>query len=266
MAFVSSSDAQLFYEIRGSGAPLVLLHPFPANHRFWLPAIAAAELDRDHRILLPDLRGHGQSDAGEGPATMEKHAADIARLCDEAGMGRAVFVGCSIGGYILFEFWRRHRERVQALVLCNTKSQADPAEARANRLRIAESVLECGTGEFLDAMAPRLIGATTQRNRPDLVADARALMDEMPAVGMAAVQRGMAGRPDSMATLGSIKVPTLILTGDEDILTGPSDAQVMHRPIAGSQLAILSGAGHYAPFEQPAAFGGELRRFLAGLA
>ena len=87
--------------------------PWP---RLWRRAIA---------LILPDLRGHGESEVGEGPATMEKHAADLARVMDDAEVGRAPLIGVSIGGYVIFEFWRRHRGRVAALGLCNTKAPAD---------------------------------------------------------------------------------------------------------------------------------------------
>ncbi|HKC70437.1 MAG TPA: alpha/beta fold hydrolase, partial [Terriglobales bacterium] len=122
MERIKSGDAEIAYQVLGKGAPVVLLHPFPANHEFWKPA--AERLATRYRVLLPDLRGHGDSEVGEGPATMEKHAADLARVCDETGIGRAVFVGVSIGGYILFEFWRRYRQRVRALVLSDTRPQA----------------------------------------------------------------------------------------------------------------------------------------------
>ena len=99
---LSSDDAEFFYTVMGDGPPVVLLHPFPANHKVWLPA---AELLADrYRLILPDLRGHGQSSPGAGPATMQKHAADLLRLSDACGVGKAVFVGVSVGGYVLFEF------------------------------------------------------------------------------------------------------------------------------------------------------------------
>jgi len=135
MPRISSDDAEIFYEVLGSGPPIVLLHPFPANHDLWKPAAQA--LVTRYRIILPDLRGHGDSGVGEGPATMEKHAADLARVLDHEGIGRATFAGVSIGGYVLFEFWRKFRPRVEALILCNTKAQADTSEARAGRLQAA---------------------------------------------------------------------------------------------------------------------------------
>src|SRR5580698_10779540 len=137
---VRSGDAEIAYRVLGEGPPVVLLHPFPANHEFWLPVARA--LATRYRVVLPDLRGHGDSGVGEGPATMAKHASDISRILAEEKIDRAIFAGVSIGGYALFEFWRKYPGRVQALILCNTKAQADTAEGRAGRLQSATDVLE----------------------------------------------------------------------------------------------------------------------------
>src|SRR5450755_2087346 len=252
MLSLRSDDAEICYEIRGNGPPVVLLHPFPCDHEFWNPVAA---LDSRYRLILPDLRGHGESEIGEGPALMRKHARDIARILDAAGVGRAAFVGCSIGGYILFEFWRRFRARVNALVICDSRPQADTAEARANRLKAADTVLEQGTESFLEGMMPKLMGRTTVSARPDLVAGARAMMRLMSAEDISQVQRGMAERPDSVADLKTINVPTLILIGEEDVLSTAADGELMRQNIAGSQLKVIPKAGHYAPWEQPEAVG-----------
>ena len=106
MQRIKSGDAGIVYRILGDGPSVVLLHPFPADHEFWLPV--AQSLSTRYRLIMPDLRGHGDSDIGEGPASMAKHAADIARVMDDADVGRAPMVGVSIGGYVLFEFWRRY--------------------------------------------------------------------------------------------------------------------------------------------------------------
>jgi 3-oxoadipate enol-lactonase len=228
MQSLRSDDAEIFYEIRGTGPPVVLLHPFPCHHEFWYPLAAA--LESRYRLILPDLRGHGESEIGEGPALMRKHAEDIVRVLDAAGIGKAAFIGCSVGGYILFEFWRRFRDRVTSLALCDTRPQADTAEARASRLQGAASVLEQGTGPFLEAMNQ--------------------------------VQRGMAERPDSVADLKTINVPTLIVIGEEDVLSTVADGELMRRNIAGSQLKVIPKAGHYAPWERPEEVGTILRQFL----
>ena len=260
MERLRSDDADLFYEVRGNGPPVVFLHPFPCHHEFWHPVAVA--LESHYRLILPDLRGHGDSEIGEGPAFMAKHARDMVRLLDAAGIGKAAFIGCSIGGYILFEFWRRFRERVSALALCDTRPQADTAEARSNRLKAAATVLESGTEPFLETFIPKLMGQTTAGTRPDLVAGARAMMRKMSAEDISLVQRGMAERPDSVADLKSINVPALIVIGEEDVLSTVADGELMRRNIAASQLTLIPKAGHYAPWEQPESVGPVVRRFL----
>jgi pimeloyl-ACP methyl ester carboxylesterase len=222
-------------------------------------------LSSRYRLILPDLRGHGDSEIGQGPALMEKHASDLARLLDAVDTGKSAFVGVSIGGYILFEFWRRFRARVSALAICDSRPQADTAEARANRLKAAVDVLEQGTSNFIESMIPKLMGRTTLSTRPDLVDGARRMMSKMSPEDINLVQGGMAARPDSVADLKSIDVPTLIVIGDEDILSIPADGELMRQHIVGSQLKIIPKAGHYAPWEQPEAVGVVLRQFLDGV-
>jgi 3-oxoadipate enol-lactonase len=260
---VKSDDAEIVYRLLGEGPPVILLHPFPANHEFWLPI--AEILATRFRLILPDLRGHGDSGIGEGPATMEKHAADISRVMDDADVGRAPLIGVSIGGYALFEFWRRHRGRVAALGLCNTKAPADTGEARAARLQAANEVLERGSEPFFQAMIPRLLGRSTRETRPDRIEGALRMMRTMSPEDVAQVQRGMAERPDSVDTLKTINVPALLVTGDEDILTGVNEAELMRQHISGSQLRVIAKAGHYAAWEQPEETGKVLRRFLEGI-
>ena len=260
---VKSADAEISYWTLGDGPPVVLLHPFPANHEFWMPVAQA--LTARYRVILPDLRGHGASEAGEGPATMDKHAADIARVMDDADIGRAPLAGVSIGGYALFEFWRQHRGRVAALALCNTKAPADNAEARAGRLQAANDVLERGIEPFFQTMISRLLGKTTRESRPDLVDGALQMMRKMSPDDIAQVQRGMAARPDSVDTLKTINVPTLLVTGDEDLLTGVNEADLMRQHISGSQMRVIGKAGHYSPWEQPEETIRILRQFLDAL-
>jgi 3-oxoadipate enol-lactonase len=257
---IRSGDAEIAYTVLGDGPPLVLLHPFPAHHAFWLPA--SQPLASRYRIILPDLRGHGESEIGDGPATMAKHANDLARVLDDAGVGRAMFCGVSIGGYILFELWRRSRERVAALGLCCTRPQADTLEARTARLKNADLVLERGTEWFVDLMIPKLLGQTTQEARPDLVTEARRMMLNMSPQGIAQVQQGMAERADSIPTLKTINVPTLLLMGEEDTLAPPADGELMHQHIPNSRLAVIPKAGHFAAWEKFEEVGGLLRQFV----
>ncbi|MBZ5654021.1 MAG: alpha/beta hydrolase [Acidobacteriia bacterium] len=260
MERLRSDDAEIVYEIQGNGPPVILLHPFPCHHEFWNPIAPA--LNSRYRLITPDLRGHGDSEIGDGPALMEKHARDVARVLDAAGVGKAAFVACSIGGYISFEFWRRSRERVSALALCNSKPQADTVEARSNRLKVAADVLEFGAEQFFEGMIPKLMGRTTVGTRPDLVDGARRMMRKMSPQDISLIQRGMAERPDSVGDLKTINVPTLIVMGEEDVLSTAADGELMRQSIAGSQLRVIPKAGHYAPWEQSEPVGKILRQFL----
>ncbi|MGA7684243.1 MAG: alpha/beta fold hydrolase [Terriglobales bacterium] len=260
MQSLRSDDAEIFYDIQGEGPPVILLHPFPAHHEFWLPVIPA--LQSRYRLILPDLRGHGDSEIGQGPALMAKHAADVARIMDAAGIGRAAFIVCSIGGYIVFEFLRRFRSRVSALALCDTRAQPDNQETRASRLKNADAVLEQGTEQFLRSMIPKLLGATTVSSRPDLVEGALRMMRKMSPEDVSLVLRGMGARVDSVPDLKYINVPTLIVTGEEDVLTTGADGELMRQNIPGSRLKMIPKAGHYAPWEHPEAVAPLLRQFL----
>jgi 3-oxoadipate enol-lactonase len=260
---VSSDDVQLYYETIGEGYPVVLLHPFPAHHGFW--GHVAPKLGTRYQLVLPDLRGHGRSEAGSGAATMARQADDLLCVLEALKIPKAVFVGVSIGGYILFEFWRRHRERVAALVLSNTRAEADTEQGRANRLKSVEDARVRGTAPFLDAQMEKLIGESTRRNRPDIVAKARAMMQMMTVAGFGAVQQGMAERSDSVPILHGINVPTLVIAGEEDTLTPLPNAKFMQEHIPSARLAVIPRSGHYAAMENPEEFARALRQFLEGL-
>jgi len=255
-----SSDAQLFYEIAGSGPDVVLLHPFPLNHSFWKPI--AAELGTRYRLIMPALRAHGDSELGDGPATMQKLAVDLAALCRELRIAKAFFVGVSVGGYTLFEFWRRHREHVAALVLSNTRASAETPESRVTRLGLADKVLREGSAGFIEEMLAKLLSPATRSNRPDIVDAARRMMQQMSPQDIAGVQQGMADRPDSIPTLKTIDVPTLVLVGEDE---ATAEAELMRQYIAGSRMQVIPRAGHYAALEQPEEFADVLCEFLDGL-
>ena len=259
MPTILSSDARLYYEVTGDGPSVVLLHPFPLHHAFWIAI--APQLGSRYRLIIPDLRAHGASELGNGPATMQKLADDLALLCREEKVGKASFVGVSIGGYLLFEFWRRHRDWVAALVLANTRAGAETAESKAARQQAADHVLREGTAGFIEEMLSRLLSPTTRTNRPDIVDAARKMMQAMSPDDVAGVQRGMAERPDSVATLATINVPTLIIAGEDDSVP-LSEFELMRQHITGSELRVISRTGHYAAMEEPEEFGALLREFL----
>lgn len=248
----------------GRGPAVVLLHPTPVNHRFWLPV--AEVLATRYRVILPDLRGHGESDPGDGPITMEKLAADAGRLLDHFQLGKALLAGCSIGGYTLYEMWRAIPERVEGFAFCCSKPQADDGTARAKREQTMAQIRERGTADFIESNLQTLIGPTARRRWPQKVAEAREMMQMVAPESVIAVQQGLAARPDSVATARTIRVPCCVLAGGEDPGSTPADMRLLAEQIRnggyGAEYNEIPDAGHYAPFEQPETVARILRRFL----
>jgi 3-oxoadipate enol-lactonase len=249
------------YDVRGEGAALVLLHAFPLGMSMWDPQCEALAATR--RVLRFDARGFGGSDPGDGPLTMESIADDAAALMDALGIERAVVGGCSMGGYAAFAFARRHPQRLAGLVLQDTKAGADTEEAKKGRVALARRVLDEGAGAAADAFLPKLLGATTQRERPELAAQLREQILASRPEAIAAALHGLAAREDSRATLATVRVPALVLVGDEDTITPLEEAEAIATGIAGARLVRIPRAGHLANLENPQAVGEALSAFLA---
>ncbi len=265
-AAYTNAGATLNYEDTGEGTPVVFLHPTPLDHRYWLPMIAQLPDVRaitPVRAILPDFRGHGASELGanlsmsgfarvsDAPVlSMGQLAADVLALLDLLKIEKAVFTGCSIGGYVLLELWRRAPERMQALAFICSKPQADGETALAKRAENIARVRAEGASGFLDAMANTLPGASSRAQRPELVHDVRATMT-LTAEAVVAVQAGLAARPDSLPTVATIDVPVLAVAGGEDLSIAPSDMAAFQNASGGCAWHLLPDAGHLAAFEQP---------------
>ncbi len=261
-----SADAELFYEEQGGGPAVVLLHPTPMHHGFWLPL--AGMLSVRYRVLMPDLRGHGQSEAGDGPVTMEKLGADIERLLDAVGVERAMFAGCSVGGYTLYELWRRCPQRVRALAFLNCKPQADTEQGRAKRQANIEKIQAGGSAEFIEGALQSLIGETTRGRWPQKVGEAREMMQAVRPEVLVAIQQGLAARPDSVETAKTIRVPSCVIAAREDSAAPVADMRLLADTIRGAggqaEFHELPDAGHFAAWEQPDTVGRILRKFFDG--
>lgn len=247
---IERDGVRLFYTTLGRGPDVILLHPTPTNHAFWLPV--AQHLAARYRLTLVDLRGHGLSTAGSGAITMEKLAEDVHAVLQAMGIGRAAFVGCSIGSYLLYEYWRRFPREMAALVLTCGKPQPDTALNRERRHEWMRSAQQPGgLAKFFDLMADTLVGPTATRSNPKIRAAARAMMDAMPLPAMLAVQQGLMERPDSVPTLQTIQVPVCAIAGGEDQSSTPPEMKAIAEMVPGAEFHLLADAGHYAPFEQP---------------
>jgi pimeloyl-ACP methyl ester carboxylesterase len=257
------AGTSLRYDVRGEGPTVLLLHAFPLDLTMWdAPAKALAAT---HRVLRFDARGFGGTPPGEGLLTMERIADDAAALLDHLGLSRAVVCGLSMGGYAAFAFVRRHADRLAGLVLADTRTAPDSVEARRARSAQADAVRREGPAGIADGFLQKALGATTQKERPEVVARVREMVLAAPARGVVDALAGLAARGDSAPTLREIRVPTLVLCGAEDALTPPADAEAIHRGVPGSTLVVLPGAGHLSALEDPPAFTAALAGFLRTL-
>ena len=253
-----------YTDTEGAGPPVVLIHAFPLNRQMWDPQVRA--LGDRFRLIAPDLIGFGESDAPDdrGSYSMGAFADEIKGLIDQLGLDRVALMGLSIGGYIAFEFIRRYPDALSALVLADTKAEADPPEAVEKRSGQQEQVEAEGTSGLIEALPNALLGETTRSSKPDVVNEAKRVMDNPPA-GFIGALEAMKQRPDSTGDLTGISVPTLIVVGEEDGVTPPDFSRSMHEAIGGSQLAVIPDAGHLSSLESPDQFNGALSEFLTSL-
>lgn len=258
---IEHDGARLFAVTIGSGPDVVLLHPTPVHHAFWLPV--AQELADRYTLTLIDLRGHGQSSAGTGTITMSRLAEDVHAVLDASGIQRAAFVGCSIGTYTLYEYWRRFPEQMAALVCTCGKPQPDSAANRDTRCESIQAAQQPGGMEkFFDRMADTLIGPTARRHHPEIRTAARKMMNAVSLQAMLAVQRGLMERPDSVPTLATIHVPVCVVAAGEDQSSTPPEMQVIADQVPDGEFHLVENAGHYAPLEQPQTFASLIGEFL----
>jgi len=264
--YLDVRDTRLAVHTAGSGLPVVLLHAFPLDHRMWeRQALLADSL----RLIVPDLRGFGAS--GSVPSSMADFADDVAAILDALHIELpAVVCGVSMGGYVAQHVAARHADRVAAVVLVDTRLEADTPEARSNRVELAGKVGRLGQSILADAMLPRLLAAP--RRDADAAAVARHTENQALLRGMIerqtvpTIQAALASlgdRPDMLAAMQEVAAPALLVVGAEDQITPPACLELAEREMPDAKLLIVPGAGHLVPLEAPEVFNRALLEFLA---
>lgn len=255
-----SDGARLSFTDTGAGLPLVLLHPTPLNGGFWRPL--TRELS-SVRAIVPDLRGHGDSQLGSSlPAgvftrvpgapvlTMAQLASDLLALLDRLGLPQAVFGGCSIGGYVLLELWRRAPQRVRGMAFVCSKPQPDTETNLARRQETIARARAEGVAALFDGMAQNMVAPSVRDVRPRVVDEVRAQMTLTPEA-FVAVQAGLAARSDSVPTVADIRVPVLAIAGVEDLSVTPAEMEAFRAAPGGCDFHVLPAVGHFAAYEEP---------------
>jgi len=255
------NNIDITYDDTGSGPAVVLIHGYPFNRSMWAEQVSA--LADSYRVVTLDLRGHGESESSTGASTMKLMAQDVAALMDELQIDRAVIGGLSMGGYVTLAFYQLFAERVEKLLLADTRAQADTEEAKATRGDQVQQIQADGMTGIVTAMLPKLLSPETVSKQPEIVKRVRDMMMHTSPEGAIGALRGMAEREDQTERLSQINVPALIVVGKEDPITPVADSQKMHERIAGSQLVVIENASHVSNIEQPEQFNRALREFLS---
>ena len=258
---------ELAHEEHGpaAGPTVTLLHGFPFDRRMWA-ATARVLSEAGYRCILPDLRGHGKSPLGEGPATMEAMAKDVVALLERIQAKAGVVVGFSMGGYVALQMALRDREHVRALALVDTRAEADTPEGKANRAKTIEGIQAKGMQALVDAMVPKLLHPDTPARKPAVKETVeRMILDNQPKGAIAAVE-GMRDRPDMRGKLAQMHVPCIAIVGEEDQITPPDSVSRMGQAFRGSDFEMIPKAGHMAPLENPEKFHKVLLEWLKRVA
>jgi 3-oxoadipate enol-lactonase len=249
----------LAYDDLGQGQPLVFIHGHPFNRSMW--DSQADFFKGNHRLILPDLRGYGESDISVPRVMLDEMALDIIHLLDELGIDKAIFAGLSMGGQIALDIYRLFPQRCNALVIADSDARGETPESAARRLEMAEAILADGMTKHTDETIHKYI-AKASMNNPAVYQPLYKMMSNTKPEGAAAAHRGRADRRDHLPLLPGIKVPTLIIVGSEDFFTPLPVARLMSDNIPGAQLVCIEGAGHLPNMEAPAAFNAALDSFL----
>ena len=248
------------YTDEGKGPSLLFVHGFPLSRATWGRQVDAFR--SNHRVIAPDLRGLGESEATAGPVSMDLYAEDLFALVQHLGTGPVTLVGHSMGGYVALAFAKAFPQALQGLVLVGTKSGADTPEAAAGRRATAEKVRLEGSSLVVNAMATKML--SPHNADATMAASVRGFMAPSKPEGVIGALLGMAERPDAGAWLGAIKARTLVITGAEDSIIPPSESEALARAIPGARLKLIPHAGHLVAFEQPEAFNKALAAWLDG--
>jgi pimeloyl-ACP methyl ester carboxylesterase len=254
----------------GKGPPVLLLHAFPFSSVMWRGQIRA--LQGDYHVIAPDMRGFGSTPAFIGAPSVDQMADDAAALLDELAVARRLGVkepvvvgGLSMGGYVALAFARRHANRLRALVLADTRAEADDATGRANRDKMIEFASKNPSTAVIEQMMPKMVCAETLQKRPEVVEAVKHFASLQAPAGIVNALKAMRDRPDATSQLAQIRVPTLVLVGRDDAATPVAAAEKLTAGIPGAKLVILEKAGHLSNLEQPEGFNRAVRDFLASL-
>ncbi|HVT87808.1 MAG TPA: alpha/beta hydrolase [Tepidisphaeraceae bacterium] len=262
MPTTNIGDATFYYETRGQGMPVVLLHGFPLDSRVWESQLEA--LSDRYLVIAPDLRGFGKSRAGES-FTIDSLADDVHWLLKDLGTLPCALGGLSMGGYVALAYAKKYPEYLRGLLLIDTRAEADPPAGRENRNRMIQTVRQHGPKAVADEMFPKMLCDETKQQQPQVAQMLRDIMESQTAEAIEHALEALRDRPDRVPDLPAIACPAQVMVGEHDVITTPAMAKTMDENIPNSHLVTVLRAGHMSPMEQPDQVTTAIRRFLEEL-
>jgi len=243
--------------------PIVLLHGMTLDHRMWNPQIKV--LKENYRIITYDIRGHGKTEVTDGQYTYRMFVEDLIALLDYLQIDKAVLCGLSMGGAIAMRAFELYSERIHALILCDTRSEADSNETKYWRENSIESIKQNGLQPFTEEFIKTIFAPESFKLCFDAIKLIQNMILSSSQLGICGVLLAQAGRTDMTHVLPKINVPTLIMVGENDNFTPIASSNTMYEKIKDSQLKIISNAGHVSNLENVDEFNNCMLEFLEKL-
>ena len=251
----------VFFYGQNNSKPIIFVHGFPYDHIMWKDQVE--EFSKNYLCVSYDIRGLGESPAGEGQFTMESFVDDLENIIDDLKLEKPVLCGLSMGGYISLRAMERMQEKFSALILCDTKSAADDDEGKLKRAAAIKQINSGKFFEFIDSFVLNCFGESFVKNNTTEFREVVDRSKKNSPIGVKGCILAMTGRTDTTESLSKINLPTLVICGSEDKLSPPDVMKAMANKISNSKFVLIEDAGHMTPIEKPAEVNNAIKEFLA---
>jgi 3-oxoadipate enol-lactonase len=258
---ITIKNATLCYDDNGTGdTPLIFIHGFPFDRSMWLPQ--STRLSKLHRVITYDLRGYGRSSTSEYNFSMTLFADDLIQLMDLLQIKKANVCGLSMGGYILLNAVNRYPERFKSLILADTQCINDTDEIRENRYKSIDLINNNGLDQFAEGFVSKIFTKNSLENNRELISKIKNVVRNTDPQVIISTLKALAERQERCTILNEIKIPVLVLCGDQDTVTPKLQSEKMLKLIPGSRMHTIPDAAHLSNLEQPEEFNSEIESFL----
>ena len=263
--FIDVNDIKVCYDDCGKGEiPIIFIHGFPFDKLMWQPQLDL--FGKNYRVIAYDIRGFGKSTNGSAQGSINLFADDLVKFMDGLEIKKAIVCGLSMGGYILLNAIIRYPQRFDAIILSDTQCIADSFGAKEKRKKAISQIVAGKINDFALGFIANIFSDETKKTKGDVVEKIKRTILSTRAEAVTATLSVLAERQDLCSSISQIEVPTLIICGEQDIVTPVEQAEFLHDTIPNSQLKIIENAGHMSNLEKPDEFNMHIVEFLSGIA